>query len=269
MSSAQTAEEWKALGNAAVKKCDHATALEKYSAGLAVEPDHAMILSNRALSFHKLGRREEALVDAHRCIALRPDFVKGYLRAAIVLEELGRPQESLELLRKSPKDDDVEKLVVKVRPQAEKAEARRIASLSGAERKKEEGNGLFKKGLFEQALNVYNNALSMCSDPTGELALAIRNNRAGCYHQLSNFHGVVEDTTFVLKHQPDNIKALMRRMIALEPLEKYAAALKDAQHVLRHVPGNEPANRLQHRLGKFVRDQQRNDSLSDSRLAGA
>jgi len=253
----RSAEEWKALGNEAVKAADYAAALDSYSAGLAVEPDHAILLSNRTLCLHKLGRLEDALVDAKRCVALRPDFFKAFLRGALVLRELGRPQEALELLRKAPLHEEVEKLSAEVKPEAEAAEERRIAALGGAERKKEEGNLLFKKGLFEQALPVYNEALALCSDPVGELALAIRNNRAGCYHQLSNFESVVEDSTFVLEQQPDNFKALMRRMIALEPLEKYEAALRDARAVLRLAPSNDAANRLQHRLSKLVRDRER------------
>merc|ERR1740138_699105 len=175
----------------------------------------------------------------------------------MILRELNRPQEALEMLRRAPPNDEVEKLSAEVKPEAEAAEERRIAALDGAERKKEEGNALFKKGLFEQALPVYNEALACCSDPAGELALAIRNNRAGCYHQLSNFERVVEDTSFVLKQEPDNLKALMRRMLAFEPLEKYEAALQDARLVLQHIPGHDAANRLQHRLSRLVREQAR------------
>jgi len=251
------ADEWKALGNEAVKVGDYACAFENYSAGLAAEPDHAILLSNRALCLHKLGRLDEALIDAKRCTTLRPDFIKGFCRGAMVLRELRRPCEALELLRKAPHNDEVEKLSAEVRPEAETAEALRIASLGGAERRKEEANALFKKGLIDQALSAYNEALELCSDPRGELALTIRNNRANCHHQLSNYEAVIAETSFVLESQPDNLKALIRRMVALEPLEKYERALEDARCVLRHAPSNDVANRLQHRLGKLVRDKHR------------
>jgi len=253
----KSVDEWKALGNEAVKTGDHAAAVKSYSAGLAIEPAHAILLSNRALCLHKMGNLQEALTDAKNCVSLRPDFFKGFLRAGLILRELGRPQESLEILRKSPPNNEVEKLAGEVRPEAEAAEAKRIDGLSGAEKTKEEGNQLFKKGLFEHAIVVYEKALSMCDDPVGEIALAIRNNRAGCYHQLSNYELVIQDTNFVLEQQPDNLKALVRRMIALEPLEKYEAALKDARRVLASAPGNEVANKVQHRLSKLVRDRSR------------
>merc|ERR1719478_555715 len=155
----------------------------------------------------------------------------------MALDQLGRKKEAFDLLSKSPKNAESEQLAAKLKPEVEAIEKRRIASLGGAEKKKEEGNALFKKGLFEQALETYTAALKLCKDPKEEMAIAIRNNRAGCYSQLSNFHAVVEETNFVLQHQPDNAKALMRRMQALEPLEKYEAALADARHVLRLVPG--------------------------------
>jgi stress-induced-phosphoprotein 1 len=95
-----------------------------------------MLLSNRALCLHRLGRLEEALMDAQKCASLRPDFFKGFLRAGLVLRELDRPQEALDTLRRSPKHDEIEKLSAQLRPEAEAAEARRIAGLDGAERRK-------------------------------------------------------------------------------------------------------------------------------------
>jgi len=248
------AEDWKALGNEAIKKGDHKTALEKYSNGLSVDPDHAMILSNRAMCHHKLGHRQEALEDAQRVVALKPDFYKGYVRAAMVLRELKKPQEAMALLKKAPHHDEVSKLVAEVRPEAEAAEEARIAALDGAEKMKEAGNALFKKGLFEQAIAKYTEILNKCPNAEPDLILAVRNNRAACYHQLSDFHAVVEDATWVLERDPDNLKALIRRMIALEPLEKYEKALEDARHILRHCPGHEAANKVQHRLSKLVRE---------------
>lgn len=253
-----TAEEWKLQGNEEVKKADHAAAYESYSKGLEVEPDHAILLSNRSLSGLKLGKLEEAAADGKRCSELKPDFMKGFLRGAMALEQLGRFKEAFDLLSKSPKDPEVEKLAATLKPKVEELEKKRIAALKGEEKLKEEGNALFKKGQFEQALEKYNAALKLCKDEKSEMALAIRNNRAGCYSQLSDFSNVVKECNFVLEHQPDNAKALMRRMQALEPLEKYEAALADARHVLRLLPGNDMANKLQHRLGKIVRDTQKN-----------
>jgi stress-induced-phosphoprotein 1 len=258
----KTAEEWKEVGNDEVKKGKHAAAYEAYSKGIEADPDHAMILSNRALCLEKLGRLEEAVEDAKRCTVLRPDFVKGFMRAATCLIELKRPDEAMDVLRRAPNNSEVEQLLAKVKPEAEKTQKSRLAQLSGAEKLKEEGNVLFKKGFFEKALEVYTKALKACKDQKGETAVAIRNNRAGCYQQLSDFHAVVQETNFVLEQQPGNLKALLRRMLALEPLEKYEQALADARLVIQQAPGNEAANKMQHRLSKIVRDKERDVSAA-------
>merc|ERR1711881_54869 len=200
------------------------------------------------------GRHQEAADDANKCVDLKPDFVKGYLRGAMALRALARPTEALALLKRAPRNDEAGSLAAEIRPEAEAAEKARIESLPMAERAKEEGNALFRKGLFEPAIEKYAEALGHCEEPEGSLALSIRNNRAACHHQLSDFGAVIKDTNFVLEREPNNIKALAQRMLALEPLERYEQALKDARAVLLLDPRNEMANKVQHRLGKLVRD---------------
>lgn len=252
----KSAEEWRSAGNEAVKTGDLEEAIRCYSAGLSMG-EEALLYSNRALCLHKLDRNTEAIDDAKRCVALRPDFFKGYLRGAKALQAMSHFEEALAFLKRCPPHDEAAALASELRPQAEAAEQARIASLGGAEKSKEEGNVLFRKGLFEDAASKYTEALEKVEDSHSTLALAIRNNRAACFHQLSDFGSVVKDTSFVIEQDPGNTKALMRRMLALEPLERYEAALEDARAVLRQDPRHEAANKMQHRLSKLVRDLQR------------
>merc|ERR1712072_927684 len=93
--------------------------------------------------------------------------------------------------------------------------------------------------------------MGSCEDQGSAMALAIRNNRAACYHQLSDYHSVVRDTSYVLDKEPCNLKALSRRMLALEPLERYEAALADARTLLRQDPRNEVARRYNTAWGSW------------------
>jgi len=256
-----TPEEWRTRGNDAVKTGDLETAIKCYSSGISTAvksggdaEKEVLLHSNRALCFHKQARYEEAVDDAKRCVQLKPSFVKGYLRGAMSLRALARPTEALALLKSAPVNDEACALAAEIRPEAEAAEKARIEALPEAERAKEEGNVLFRKGLFEAAAEKYSEALGLCDEPTGALALSLRNNRAACSHQISDFSAVITDTNFVLEHEPRNFKALSRRMLALEPLERYEQALQDARAVLAQDPRNEKANKVQHRLGKLVRD---------------
>mmetsp|Transcript_84205 Transcript_84205/g.133003 ORF Transcript_84205/g.133003 Transcript_84205/m.133003 type:complete len:430 (-) Transcript_84205:141-1430(-) len=258
-----TGEEWKRRGNEAVKSGNFEQAIDFYSAGLAAgDGDEAMLRSNRAHCYCQIGRHEEGFEDASRCVVLRPDFFKGYMRGAKALRALGRFEEALAFLKRCPANDEAAALASELRPEAEAAEAARIAALDGCERGKEEGNVLFRKGLFEAAAAKYSEALEACEDQESSLILALRNNRAACFHQLSDYHSVLRDASYVLERDPSNFKALTRRMLALEPLERYEAALQDARSLLRQDPRNETANKVQHRLSKLVRDLQRSSSTS-------
>jgi len=253
-----TAEEWKVRGNESVKSGDLEEAIKCYSAGLSVGGgDEAALHSNRAMCLYKLARHEECLEDAKCCVSLRPEFFKGYVRGALALRAMGKPEEALLFLKRCPSNDEAAKLVAELRPEADAAESNRIKSLTGSDRAKEEGNVLFRKGLFESALSKYSDALELCQDQEGALALSLRNNRAACYHQLSDYSAVVREASFVLEREPSNLKARVRRMLALEPLERLEAALQDAQEVLKQDPRHEMANKVQHRLGKLVRDMYR------------
>jgi tetratricopeptide (TPR) repeat protein len=257
-----SAQDWKLQGNAAIKEGDLEGAVSHYTAGLGVSHSdievEAVLCSNRALCLQKLGRHEEALADAERCMHLRPHFVKGFLRAAISLRALGRPCEALDALRRAPNDDEACSMAAELRPEAEAAEKVRLQTLPPAERMQAEADLSFAKGLFEVASARYSEVLR--DAPEGSLAVAARMGRAACSHQLSDFKAVVDDTSFVLEREPANLVALSRRMLAFEPLEKYQAALADARAVLLQEPTNVTANKLQHRLGKLVRDIEREQS---------
>lgn len=74
---------------------------------------------------------------------------------------------------------------------------------------------------FEEAIHKYSEAVEACGEDDTAIAVAVRNNRAACHQQLSNFDAVCDDTTFVLENDPKNVKALIRRGLALEALERY------------------------------------------------
>ena len=57
----------------------------------------------------------------------------------------------------------------------------------------------------------------------------------------------------MLEHDPKNIKALLRRGLAFENLERYRSALEDIRNVLMIDPTIAMANAAQHRIGDAVR----------------
>jgi tetratricopeptide (TPR) repeat protein len=59
-----------------------------------------------------------------------------------------------------------------------------------------------------------------------DMVAACYSNRAACRMQHHAYKKVISDCTNCLKIQPQNAKALMRRCLAYEALEKYKLALE-------------------------------------------
>lgn len=72
----------KDAGNAALEKGHYVEAIQLYSEGLEYNPRHAVLLSNRALSYIKIENYGLALQDADAAIAADASYAKGYYRRA-------------------------------------------------------------------------------------------------------------------------------------------------------------------------------------------
>ena len=88
------AEELKQRGNELYKQQKYAEAIEQYGKALDFSIDDPVLLSNRSVAYWKLGDYGNALKDAQKCIAVKPDWVKGYLRMAVALNCLKKYQEA-------------------------------------------------------------------------------------------------------------------------------------------------------------------------------
>jgi tetratricopeptide (TPR) repeat protein len=87
---------------------------------------------------------------------------------------------------------------------------------------KDEADALFKKGLFEQAAEVYSTAVGELGDEEDyqhERCLCY-NNRAACRLQIRDYAATIADCGEVLCVDGDNVKALVRRAMSYEGLER-------------------------------------------------
>lgn len=78
-------EEEKEKGNLAFKQQKYPEAVKHYTEALKrgpakVNPEAYKLFSNRAACYTKLGAWQDGIKDADECIALKPDFPKGYSR---------------------------------------------------------------------------------------------------------------------------------------------------------------------------------------------
>lgn len=88
------AEKFKNEGNKAMQAGDLDLAIEQYSLGINVDDQNHILYSNRCAVYAKKGMWSEALADGTRCVFLKPDWAKGYLRKGQALQALGRYKEA-------------------------------------------------------------------------------------------------------------------------------------------------------------------------------
>ena len=95
----------KDLGNAEFKAKNFEKAIEIYTDALAETPTDHTIYGNRAMAYSNLGKFEEMLKDAEKCVEIKPDWGKGYHRKGAALHKLGKFEDSMEAYAKGLKID--------------------------------------------------------------------------------------------------------------------------------------------------------------------
>jgi len=269
MSTNKKALEPKDKGNNYVKQKKYAEAVKEYSEAIKLDGNDETFYSNRALAYQSLKKFKESEADARKCIALKPQWVKGYYRCAVALMDQERFQEAIGVLKQGlgavhetkpaeldkAKDDLKKKLA-----EAEKEAAMRPPTvddngnpLTPAGAQKYLGNRFYKDGKLPEAIACYTKALDLAKNDEERGTLYL--NRALCSAQLYHHDEVVTDATAALQINPNNAKALIRRALALEALEKYKQALEDMRKALSLEPGASVASQAIGRLTKAVNSQ--------------
>lgn len=104
------------------------------------------------------------------------------------------------------------------------------------EYKKNEGNGAFKEGNYQQAAVHYTEALSM-----DEKQHTIYSNRAACFLKLARYQQAKEDATECIKLEPTFAKGHFRLALALQALDDFGEACASFSKVLDLEPNNKDA----------------------------
>lgn len=125
------------------------------------------------------------------------------------------------------------------------------SSIEEACKLKEEGNSAFKKGDWEDAITCYTKAIKLTGDETNDLAVYLKN-RAAAYLKQEKYNEALQDCNKSLEIIPIDPKALFRRAQALENLERYEEAYRDAREVLNQDPSNKTIQPVLERLHQIV-----------------
>ncbi|KAG9348919.1 hypothetical protein JZ751_029236 [Albula glossodonta] len=106
-----------------------------------------------------------------------------------------------------------------------------MSPLDRAQAAKNKGNKYFKASKYEQAIQCYTEAISLCpKDQKGDLSTFYQN-RAAAYEQQMKWAEVVQDCSQAVELNPRYVKALFRRAKAQERLDKKKECLEDVTAV--------------------------------------
>jgi len=257
---ASQAEDFKNKGNAAYTAGRHLEAVNWYTQAIQIDPKNQVYYSNRSAAYLGALQNDKALEDAQKCVDLKADWSKGYFLLGSALVALSRFAEAVPAFKKSldldPTNADLKKKLQEADELKKKYQPRTNpdgSTMTAAQIAKNEGNDLFRASKYEAAIEAYARALSMKPDASDRTT--ILSNRAACYMQFHSYENVIRDCTEAVQIQPQNTKALIRRALACEGLEKWQKALDDFRAVLAIDPSasvaQQGANRVQNLLRKI------------------
>ncbi|XP_077258713.1 protein unc-45 homolog B-like [Temnothorax americanus] len=122
-----------------------------------------------------------------------------------------------------------------------------------AQKWKQKGNEEFNKGNWSEALSDYTNALNLVEN-NAEKTVYYKN-RAATYLKLNDYENAIEDCDSALKICCN--KALYRRCQALEALERFEEAHRDAEIII----SSDPSNKVIHPVLTRLQDRHKNPNL--------
>jgi import receptor subunit TOM70 len=217
-------------------------------AEIGVIPD-SMSLNNATAS---LRAADISLADAERAAELDPEWAKAHYRAGLALARLGKPGEAAARFRRALVLDPGNRRLEEELAQAEAARGQ-VPETAGEAL--ERGNASFRDGQYEEAVELYTQGLGACREEAAEGSgeareayLKLLVNRAECYRQLGMNHRVVADCTEALELDPTRVKAVLRRALACENLERFEEAMGGYRSTLELDPKNMIASQGYRRL---------------------
>lgn len=244
-----TAQQLKERGNAFFNRKQYEQAAEWYSKAIDAAPETHALYTNRAAALANLGRWEDSLADALQATTLKDDWTKGYYRQGVALMQLDRVRDACAALEKGAKLEPGNAQMKELLEQAKERAAQQPLDHTEAKAK---GNACYKEGQYEGAIRWYTTALEMCPAEEVDARAVLHTNRAECHRQLTHIKDVVADCSKALELKPDSVKALIRRALAYEYLEKYQLGLNDFSRALEIDPSAAMASDGKRRMAKAV-----------------
>ncbi|KAM6292512.1 RNA polymerase II-associated protein 3 [Porphyrio hochstetteri] len=252
----------KEKGNNYFKQGNFDAAIECYTRGMHSDPYNPVLPTNRASAFYRMKKYSVAESDCNLALALDKNYTKAYSRrgaARLALKNLQGAKEDYEKVLELDANNFEAKNELKkiaqalsskesseqkdsegtVKPELTDEEKKRIEDQQLKQKaitEKDLGNGYFKEGRYEAAIECYTRGIA--ADGTNALLPA---NRAMAYLKIEKYEEAENDCTQALLLDASYSKAFARRGAARVALGKLKEAMQDFEAVLKLEPGNKQA----------------------------
>ncbi|XP_063540914.1 protein unc-45 homolog B [Cydia strobilella] len=134
-----------------------------------------------------------------------------------------------------------------------------------AETYKNKGNESYNAENYEEAIGYYSKAVDFSEKDSRDHATYLKN-RAAAYLKTKEYDKVVKDCDEALSIVPEDPKALFRRAQALESLEKFEEAYRDAKAVFTVEPTNKAIQPVLARLHAIVQERARHAAQTGNKV---
>ncbi|KAJ8711376.1 hypothetical protein PYW07_008618 [Mythimna separata] len=134
-----------------------------------------------------------------------------------------------------------------------------------AETYKNKGNEAFKVEKYEEAVSLYSKAVDLAEKDSRDLSTYLKN-RAAAYLKIKDYDKVIKDCDEALRIVPEDPKALFRRSQALEALERFEEAYRDAKAIFTVDPTNKAVQPVLARLHTVVQERARQNAQTGNKV---
>ena len=131
---------------------------------------------------------------------------------------------------------------------------------------KEKGNEAFKRSEWDEAIKFYTTAIKLGEKEKHKELPVYYKNRAAAYLKIDAHERAYNDCTKSLELQPNDQKALFRRVQALEALERYEEAYRDARTIWNNEPTFKAIQPVLERLHKVVLDRAAENAQTSTKV---
>ncbi|XP_032732844.1 RNA polymerase II-associated protein 3 [Lontra canadensis] len=256
----QKALALKEKGNKYFKQGKYDEAIECYTKGMDADPYNPVLPTNRASAYFRLKKFAVAESDCNLAIALNRSYTKAYARrgaARVALQKLEDAKKDYEkVLELEPNNFEATNELRRINQaltskensypkgadtmikssEGEKKQIEEQQNKQQAISEKDLGNGFFKEGKYERAIECYTRGIA--ADGTNALLPA---NRAMAYLKILKYEEAEKDCTQAILLDGSYSKAFARRGTARTFLGKLNEAKQDFETVLLLEPGNKQA----------------------------